>query len=102
MTPYETIAVFYDAEHDPFEADIALYLQIAGKVLQPGECLLDMCCGTGRISARLAGEGYQVLGVDISSAMLVRAEARLRREGLLERVALLRQDMRTFQSAQRF
>lgn len=34
--------------------------------LPPGERVLDACCGTGALSRRLAREGRNVLGVDLS------------------------------------
>ena len=35
-----------------------------------GKKLLDLACGTGELSIRLAEEGYDVTGVDLSSDML--------------------------------
>ena len=32
--------------------------------------ILDLCCGTGQLSAKLSGLGYRVTGIDGSSAML--------------------------------
>ena len=38
--------------------------------------VLDLCCGTGLMSAALARLGYQVTGVDDSLPMLARARRR--------------------------
>ena len=38
--------------------------------------VLDVGCGTGLMSAKLAASGREVLGVDISTAMLARAQRR--------------------------
>jgi demethylmenaquinone methyltransferase/2-methoxy-6-polyprenyl-1,4-benzoquinol methylase len=38
--------------------------------VQPGERVLDLCCGTGDITLALAGKGAVVTGLDFSEAML--------------------------------
>ena len=55
--------------------------------------VLDLACGTGRMTAELARRGYDMIGVDGSEDML--AEAYLRSEGL--GILYLKQDMRTFE-----
>lgn len=54
---------------------------LAGGVLewlnaQPGEYILDLGCGDGQLSQRLADSGAQVLGVDASPAMIAAARER--------------------------
>lgn len=44
--------------------------------LEPGMRVLDVPCGTGRISSRLAARGYDVVGVDITDRFLEVARAR--------------------------
>jgi SAM-dependent methyltransferase len=39
------------------------------------ERVLDAACGTGHHAIALAGEGYQVVGADLSTAMIERAQA---------------------------
>lgn len=41
--------------------------------LQPGDRLLDLCCGTGQVCRALAERGYRVVGLDRSPAMLAHA-----------------------------
>lgn len=55
--------------------------QLAGGVvewlaLQNGERILDLCCGDGQLTARLAATGADVTGVDASLAMVEAARAR--------------------------
>jgi SAM-dependent methyltransferase len=40
---------------------------------EAGATILDLACGTGRHAVELAGRGYQVVGFDLSLAMLARA-----------------------------
>ncbi len=44
--------------------------------IQPGERVLDIACGNGALSRRLAGLGAQVLAFDFSSVFVERARAR--------------------------
>ena len=66
---------------DPMGRDV-----VAAAVLQPGEKVLDACCGTGAatIPAALAvGPGGTVDGVDISTGLLRMAAANLAERGIL-------------------
>lgn len=57
------------------------------------EIVLDLACGTGRLTAELARRGYDMIGVDGSADML--AQAQQNTEGL--GVLLLNQDMCGFE-----
>jgi len=54
--------------------------------------ILDLACGTGTVAVSMAQEGFQVVAVDLSPAMLLEAEKKAQRAGV--KVAFLRQDMR--------
>lgn len=49
--------------------------------MSPGETILDLPCGTGRLAEVLLEAGYRVIGADISDAMLDVARRRLARFG---------------------
>jgi trans-aconitate methyltransferase len=54
---------------------------LAGEVLEwlaaaPGERILDLGCGDGQLTARIAASGASVLGVDASPAMVAAANSR--------------------------
>ena len=53
--------------------------------------ILDLACGTGELSIRLAKEGFQVTGVDLSADMLMVAEAKAKAEGCT--IPFYQQDM---------
>lgn len=96
--PYAAIAAFYDLEYGDYDADLTLYLELARRTGPP---VLELGCGTGRVTAALAGAGYDVVGLDSSPAMLARAEAKLTPQ-LRERVRLVRADMTDFELGQTF
>lgn len=60
--------------------------------LQPGACVLDLCCGQGRHSVALAQRGYSVTGFDLSEYLLGLAKERAKEAGV--EVEFVRGDMR--------
>lgn len=38
--------------------------------LSPGDCLLDLCCGSGQLARALTRRGFRVVGIDASDEML--------------------------------
>ena len=65
---------------------------------RPGP-VLELACGTGRLSVPLAEGGVRLVGLDIDPAMLVAARARARRSSW---PLLLAADMRRFALAASF
>ena len=86
------LATLYDAF--PFDADVPLYVELGrtegGRVLEVG-------CGSGRLTVPLARAGLHVDGVDISPHMLAITREKLVADGAAAaRVTLHEADMRTF------
>ncbi|MGX1983154.1 methyltransferase family protein [Thermolongibacillus altinsuensis] len=90
---YEQFANWYDylmsdAPYDEWctfvEEKVAKY----GK----GKSLLDLGCGTGELSIRLAQKGFAVTGIDLSEHMLAVAQAKAEEIGLT--IPFFQQDMR--------
>src|SRR5579875_3765285 len=98
---YDVIAPFYDIEHAQFDEDLDLYQNYA-ELCGPGSPLLELACGSGRLLAPLAAEGYTLVGVDSSAAMLDLAGQHAREAGVEQRITLLQQDMRSLHLSQRF
>ncbi len=66
---------------EQYEENAAYVVEMAGEVLewldpQPGQRILDLGCGDGRLSLALAKTGAQVLAVDGSSEMVEAARER--------------------------
>ena len=68
----------------------AAFIKIMGK--KP-DLVLDLACGTGKMTFELAHRGYDMIGVDLSVEMLMRARDRQTNEQIL----WLNQDMRSFE-----
>ena len=62
--------------------------------LQPGVCILDLCCGPGRHSLEFARRGFRVTGVDRTRRYLDEAATQAEREGL--QIEFVHEDMRNF------
>ncbi len=79
MDPYARLAGVYDEiVVDPCHARWAAFLdRLWGADAEGVRTVLDVCCGTGLMTAELAALGYRVTGVDASPAMLARARALL-------------------------
>ncbi len=90
---YAAIAEWYDHEHDAFQDDITLYTDLAAGA---GPDLLEIGCGTGRVTLPLAQAGSRITAVDSSPAMLARCRARLASAParVAQRVTLLQADAR--------
>ena len=87
--PYATLPDLYDLEHADYSDDIPLYLNFAEVV---GDPILDLGCGTGRITLPLAKAGWRVTGLDRSSAMLDVARARVATEDSIAEVEFVEAD----------
>jgi SAM-dependent methyltransferase len=102
-SPYDSfIADYYDAS--PVVAgrqDAPFYLSAAHEF---GDPVLELGCGTGRITMALANAGHRITGLDLSERMLERAAGKrstLPREAR-ERVHLIQGDMTNFDLGDKF
>ena len=66
MTNYDDWAEIYDEIYSEYKDDLNFYQNIASD----SESILEIWCGTGRISIPLAQSGKAVHGIDISTKMI--------------------------------
>jgi SAM-dependent methyltransferase len=97
--PFED-AELYDFEYRRRRADVTFYRRLAVDRMnfgRPGP-ILDLACGTGRLTIPLLRDGHVVVGVDRSRSMLARAAQRVQRLSATprSRAALVRADLRRF------
>lgn len=91
---WDSYAPFYDWENAQTVArrDVAFWQRLAGA--QEGT-VLELGCGTGRVTVPVARAGATVVGIDRSDPMLDRGRRRLRRARLQDRALLVRGDIRS-------
>ena len=79
ITPYARLAGVYDElVVDPCYSDWADFLdELWAEDPLVVSSVLDVCCGTGLLTAELAERGYALVGVDASPEMLARARTLL-------------------------
>ena len=90
---WDDYAAFYDWENAQTvqRRDVRFWQRLAAAAEGP---VLELGCGTGRITVPVAREGAAVVGIDRSAPMLERAQRKLRRGGLSRDVLLVRGDIR--------
>ena len=86
-----TSDVDYAAWADFIEACFDKYMEKRPAIV------LDLACGTGRMTYELALRGYDMIGSDASEEMLSIAAKRCESQGSGKKALLLRQDMRDFE-----
>jgi SAM-dependent methyltransferase len=95
----EFYAETYDAVVPNWPGEIDFYRALSAKVGSKKQAVLEIACGTGRVALRLAEDGFDVVGLDLSSAML--AIAREKSVGV-SNVRWVQGDMRSFELGETF
>ena len=88
---YEKTAGIYDIvlHKEVLDDDLDFYRSL----INPGQSVADIGCGTGRVSLELAKIGCQVTGVDLSESMLNEFQKKIP-EQYADRIHLLCRDMK--------
>ena len=78
MEAYSALAPYYDAFNRdvPYDGILRFYQLLFARAGISPQLVLDLACGTGAMSIRLAAAGYEVIAADASSQMLSIASAR--------------------------
>lgn len=62
--------------------------------------ILELCCGTGRLTIPIAKDGYNISGVDYTASMLKRAKEKASQAGL--KINFIEADIRTLNLQEKF
>jgi SAM-dependent methyltransferase len=85
---------YYDWTSTGLDHDLTYYVELAQ---QTGGPVLELGCGTGRITLAIARAGIKVVGLDLSSAMLAKAKRKAEEMELAGMVEWIEGDMSRFQ-----
>ena len=97
---YDLLAKFYDKVNGHIDYSVwADFIErvAAENMTERPELVLDLGCGTGRMTLELARRGYDMIGVDSSAEMLDVARNEAEAKDLSDKVLLLLQDMCDFE-----
>jgi len=101
-TPYKVGDLIYDANiYDGMNSqldDLDFYTRWLPKDTEA--CILELCCGTGRLTIPIAKEGYTITGVDFTASMLEKAKTKAVEAGLT--IDFVQADMRTLDLQEKF
>ncbi len=97
VSDYIHSGAFYDRMNDQYTGDLAYYTKVC---LQAQGPVLELCCGTGRLTLPIFEAGVDITGVDLSSSML---EAARKKASVREfSIPFLQQDILQLELAQRY
>jgi SAM-dependent methyltransferase len=99
MVTYDVFARYYDIETRDIVDDLPFWVSLARRTGGP---VLEVACGTGRVFAPLAEAGFDVVGVDISPAMLAVARDRIADRCIGQSVELIEADALELNLGRRF
>lgn len=96
-TPLYCNGLHYDAEYRDYTVDIPFYVERARAAGGP---VLEVACGTGRLTIPIAGAGVDITGLDLAPEMLSRARDKAAEAGVI--VDWIEADCRDFHLGRAF
>lgn len=91
---YKALSHFYDLENADFIEDLDFWVQLAR---DSGGPVLELGCGSGRVTQQIARAGINIVGLDNSEEMLELARKKIsRKPDLVSRTTLINGDMTDF------
>jgi SAM-dependent methyltransferase len=87
----------YDALNSFLVADIPLYVEEARKA---GSAVLELACGTGRLTIPIAQSSVEIVGLDLSPSMLAHARTKAKAAGV--DIEFVEGDCRSFDLGRKF
>ncbi|NDV66650.1 class I SAM-dependent methyltransferase [Bacteroides sp. 224] len=101
-TDYKVGDLIYDANIydglNTFLSDLQFYKKWLPK--NKDAKILELCCGTGRLTIPIAQDGYNICGVDYTPSMLEQAETKASKAGL--EINFIEADIRTLNLQEKF
>ena len=101
-TDYKVGDLIYDANIydglNTFLSDLQFYKKWLPQ--NKNSKILELCCGTGRLTIPIAKDGYNICGVDYTSSMLEQARIKASEAGL--RINFIEADIRTLDLQEKF
>ncbi|WP_105619131.1 class I SAM-dependent DNA methyltransferase [Vallitalea okinawensis] len=94
---YDSFAYVYDKfmENVPYDQWVEYIQALWSHYSLEPQLVLDLACGTGEVTYRLAEKNYDMIGIDISNEMLNVAREKTEKKDLS--ILFLEQDMREFE-----
>src|SRR3954453_21890790 len=79
VSSYDAVADFYQRAWNNWYLPVAKVAmeKLFFPALAPKLRVLDVCCGCGHVTRELVQRGYQVVGLDLSEALVRKAQAEL-------------------------
>jgi SAM-dependent methyltransferase len=99
---YINDAHLYDLDNrDELKRDIPFYIEFAQKINEP---ILELACGTGRLTIPLAEAGHEVWGVELSTQMLEQFKIKISNlpQEISGKIHLFQEDMSEFSLDRKF
>jgi ubiquinone/menaquinone biosynthesis C-methylase UbiE len=83
----------YDTVVSDWPGEIDFYRELAAETHLKNQAVLEVACGTGRVATKLAQDGVDVVGLDLSPAMLSVAQEK---SSEINNIRWVQGDMRSF------